>query len=86
MVSPGLPPRRWPFVVLAVVAVAGVYVSYAGRVMAGMFTMSNLAQLAHWRRVAYIYLSLLGLAVVLLVFAGVALWRRRARSDQSAAL
>jgi MFS family permease len=70
--------RRWIFVLLAIAATGGGAVSLAGLIMAGMFTVSNPDQLTHWRHVAYIYLVLFGLAVVLFVVAGTALWKRRA--------
>jgi len=86
----GQEPRRlrWPYALLAIVAAGGGAFSAAGVVMAGMFTVSNREQLTHWRHVAYIYLGLLGLSVVLLVVSGVALWRcRGARGqDHSAAI
>jgi cytochrome c biogenesis protein CcdA len=87
MISQRLRQRRWPFVLLAILAIAGVLFSCSGIVMAGMFTVSNPEQLEHWRLVAYIYLGTLGLALLLLVVAGGALWRRRRgrSSDQQGA-
>jgi len=72
-------PRRWPFVLLVIAATGAGAISLAGVIMAGMFTVSNPEQLTHWRHVAYIYLVLLGLAVVLFVVAGTVLWKRRAK-------
>jgi cytochrome c biogenesis protein CcdA len=77
MITQRLRPRRWPFVLLAILAVVGVIFSYSGVLMAGMFTVSNPEQVEHWRRVAYAYVVALGFAMLLLVFSGVALWRRQ---------
>ncbi len=88
VISQRLRQRRWPFVLLAILAIAGALFSCSGVVMAGMFTVSNPEQLEHWRRVAYSYLGTLGFALLLLIVASGALWRRRRgrNTDQQGAI
>ena len=79
--SSRLPSPRWPFVMLAVIALAGGLFCLAGFAMAADSTVADSAHLEHWQTVAKIYLVLVGVALVLLVIAGYALWRRRQQAD-----
>ena len=64
-------PRRhrlpgWALGVLALGALAGVYLGVSGYAMAASFSVSNPEALGHWRPVARIYAILALLSVVLL--------------------
>lgn len=76
-VPSNLRPLRWPFVVLAAIAVAGGFYCAAGFVMAADFTVADPAHLAHWRSVAKTYLALAALAAVVFCAALAGLWRSR---------
>jgi mannose/fructose/N-acetylgalactosamine-specific phosphotransferase system component IIC len=52
---------------------------YAGFAMAASFTVSNPESLAHWQRMAKVYLGLCGLSIVGIAFALVILVRRSRR-------
>ena len=72
-----VPRRRWPYALLALASVGGLFFSLSGFAMAGSFTVADPAHLAHWQTVAYVYLGLMALSLGALIVAGVALWRRR---------
>jgi hypothetical protein len=63
------------WITLGFVLLVGV-LGYFGFLMASSFTVSNPEQIDHWRRMAYAYLALTGICVLLAVAVGVALFRR----------
>jgi hypothetical protein len=61
----------------------GVYLGISGYLMAGSFSVSHPDRLGHWHRMAYVYLGVVGLSLVGIVAAGVALLRKRRRGRTS---
>ena len=83
--SAATPARRWPFVVLAVLGIAGAVYRWLGQVMAGSFSMAAPwppppGHEQYWHRVAKAYFILSVCSLGVLVAALIALWRRRVRA------
>ena len=76
--------RRWPYTLLLLGSLGSLLFCYAGFAMAASFTVSNADQLAHWQRVARVYLGLCGLSLVGIGVALVVLVRRSRRRPGSA--
>ena len=62
-----------------VLGVVGIAFGASGYAMVASLSVGHPEQAAHWHRMAYVYLALVGLSFVSLVGAIVALWRRHAR-------
>lgn len=79
----GAPVRaRWPYVMLALLALAGLVFGFFGMMMAGSYSVATTwppppGYTAYWHRVAdaYLVLSLVSLATLIVALIG--LWRRR---------
>ena len=71
--------RRWPYALLLAASLASLAFCSSGYAMAGSFTVSNPEELAHWRRVAEVYLGLCGLSLVGIGVALAVLVRRSRR-------
>lgn len=75
---------RWPYVLLALAAVAGAITGFLGFVMAGSMGSATTwpappGHTERWQMIAYGYLALWLGSLLGLVAAAVGLWRRRAR-------
>ena len=80
--------RRWPFLVLALVSVAGIVYGYMGIVMAASLSGATTypeppGHATYWQSVARNWLLLVGISGAGLVTALTMLWRRRMRATQS---
>ena len=71
--------RRWPYGMLLVFSLLSLAYCYSGVAMAASFSVSNPESLAHWQRMAKVYLGLCGLSLVGIAFALVVLVRRSRR-------
>ena len=71
--------RRWPYVLLTLAAVAGASIGFSGYAMAGSFGSAAPEHAAHWERVAYGYLALWLVSLLVLVASIGVLWRRSRR-------
>ena len=77
-------PRRWPLVLLTLIALIGAVFGLLGQFMAGSMSVATswpppAGLEAHWQRVALMYQAVLGVSSVVLLASVTMLWRRRRR-------
>lgn len=77
-------PRRWPYVLLAVSGLSGLAFGLLGYLMAGSFSLATTwppppGHEAYWHQVAYSYVALCSVSLIVLIVAVIVLWRRRTR-------